>query len=58
MKAILIINPKSGETKREMPPILKWTLKKLEKRVAEVFVPIKPNIENFQFTSEYNYYII
>ena len=39
MKAILIINPKSGETKRNMPPILKWTFKKLEKRVIEVFVP-------------------
>jgi diacylglycerol kinase (ATP) len=39
MKAILIINPKSGETKRKMPPILKWTFKKLEKRVIEVFVP-------------------
>ncbi|MHB1377101.1 MAG: diacylglycerol/lipid kinase family protein [Candidatus Humimicrobiaceae bacterium] len=36
MKAILIINPKSGQTKRKMPPILKWTFKKLEKRVIEV----------------------
>ena len=39
MKAILIINPKSGKTKRKMPPILKWTFKKLEKRVIEVSVP-------------------
>ena len=39
MKAILIINPKSGKTKRKMPPLLKWTFKKLEKRVIEVSVP-------------------
>jgi len=39
MQAILIINPKSGQTKRKMPPILKWTFKKLEKRAADVFEP-------------------
>jgi len=36
MKAILIINPKSGKTKRKLPPILKWTLKKLEKKVEGI----------------------
>ena len=36
MKAILIINPKSGKTKRKMPPILKWTFKKLEKRIIGI----------------------
>lgn len=36
MKAILIINPKSGKTKRKMPPILKWTFKKLKKRVIGI----------------------
>ena len=40
MKAILIINPKSGQSKRKMPPVLKWTFKKLEKRVIEVSEPI------------------
>ena len=39
MQAILIINPKSGQTKRKMPPILKWTFKKLEKRASDVFEP-------------------
>ena len=39
MKAILIINPKSGNTKRKMPPILKWTFKKLEKTVISVSEP-------------------
>ena len=34
MKAILIINPSSGKMKRKMPPILRWTMKKLEKRLA------------------------
>ncbi|MHB1346094.1 MAG: diacylglycerol/lipid kinase family protein [Candidatus Humimicrobiaceae bacterium] len=38
MKAILIINPSSGKRKREMPPILKWTFKKLEKTIMEVSV--------------------
>ncbi|MBS3172321.1 diacylglycerol kinase family lipid kinase [Candidatus Woesearchaeota archaeon] len=33
MKAILIINPKSGETKKKMPPILKWTFKRIKNRV-------------------------
>ncbi len=36
MKAILIINPISGKTKRKMPPILKWTFKKLKKRVIGI----------------------
>ena len=39
MKAILIINPKSGDTKRKMPPISKWTFKKLEKTVISVSEP-------------------
>jgi lipid kinase, YegS/Rv2252/BmrU family len=39
MKAILIINPKSGDTKRKMPPILKWTFKKFEKTVISVSEP-------------------
>ncbi len=36
MKAMLIINPVSGKTKRKMPPILKWTFKKLEKRIEGI----------------------
>jgi diacylglycerol kinase (ATP) len=39
MKAILIINPTSGKTKGEMPPLLKWTFKKLEKTVRVVSAP-------------------
>ena len=39
MKAILIINPSSGKTKGEMPPIFKWTFKKLEKTLIKVSVP-------------------
>ena len=39
MKAILIINPSSGKMKREMPPLLRWTLKKLEKRSSGLFKP-------------------
>src|SRR5665647_719216 len=39
MKAILIINPKSGNTKRKMPPIFKWTFKKFEKTVISVSEP-------------------
>ena len=39
MKAILIINPTSGNTKGIMPPIFKWTFKKLEKTVMTVAVP-------------------
>ncbi len=39
MEAILIINPMSGKAKRKMPPILKWTFKKLQKRAVEVFEP-------------------
>jgi YegS/Rv2252/BmrU family lipid kinase len=34
MKAILIINPSSGKMKKKMPPILRWTMKKLERRIA------------------------
>jgi YegS/Rv2252/BmrU family lipid kinase len=36
MKAILIINPMSGKTKRKMPPILKWTFKKLKNRIKGI----------------------
>jgi diacylglycerol kinase (ATP) len=36
MKAILIINPKSGKTKRKMPPILKWTFKKLKNKIVGI----------------------
>jgi len=39
MKAILIINPSSGKMKREMPPMLRWTLKKLEIRLSGLFKP-------------------
>jgi diacylglycerol kinase (ATP) len=39
MKAILIINPSSGKMKREMPPVLRWTLKKLERRLSGLFKP-------------------
>ena len=39
MKAILIINPKSGNTKRKMPPIFKWTYKKFEKTVISISKP-------------------
>ena len=39
MKAILILNPSSGKMKRNMPPILRWTLKKLERRLSGLFKP-------------------
>ncbi len=39
MEAILIINPSSGKMKREMPPVLRWTLKKLERRLSGFFKP-------------------
>jgi diacylglycerol kinase (ATP) len=39
MKAILIINPSSGMMKKKMPPVLRWTLKKLEKRLSGLFKP-------------------
>jgi YegS/Rv2252/BmrU family lipid kinase len=39
MKAILIINPSSGKMKRKMPPALRWTLKKLERRLSGLFKP-------------------
>lgn len=39
MKAILIINPMSGKTKRKMPPILKWTFKKLGRRLRNISKP-------------------
>lgn len=39
MKVILIINPTSGKIKRKMPPIFKWTFKKLEKVLMGVSVP-------------------
>jgi len=39
MKAILIINPSSGKMKRKMPPLLRWTLDKLGRRLAGLFRP-------------------
>lgn len=39
MKAILIINPSSGKMKRRMPPLLRWTIDKLGKRIAGLFKP-------------------
>jgi YegS/Rv2252/BmrU family lipid kinase len=36
MNAILIINPTSGKTKRKMPPILKWTFKKLKNKIKGI----------------------
>src|SRR5659263_298142 len=39
MKAILIINPSSGKMKRKMPPVLRWTLNKLERRLSGLFKP-------------------
>jgi diacylglycerol kinase (ATP) len=39
VKAILIINPISGKTKRKMPPIFKWTFKRLKKRVEGLSTP-------------------
>jgi diacylglycerol kinase (ATP) len=39
MKAILILNPSSGKMKRKMPPILRWTLKKLGRRLTGLFKP-------------------
>jgi diacylglycerol kinase (ATP) len=39
MKAILIINPNAGKTEKRMPPIFKWTYKKLEKTVIAVSEP-------------------
>lgn len=37
MKAILIINPSSGKMKRKMPPLLKWTLEKFERRLKGLY---------------------
>jgi YegS/Rv2252/BmrU family lipid kinase len=39
MKAILVINPSSGKMGRKMPPVLKWTLKKLGRRLAGLSRP-------------------
>jgi YegS/Rv2252/BmrU family lipid kinase len=39
MKAILIINRSSGKMKRKMPPILRWTLIKLERRLVGLSKP-------------------
>src|SRR3989338_7057931 len=36
MRAKLIINPIAGKTKRKMPPILKWTFKRLKKRLNAI----------------------
>jgi YegS/Rv2252/BmrU family lipid kinase len=49
MKAILIINPSSGKMKRKMPPLLRWTLKKLGTRLAGLF---KPGITEDDVTEE------
>ena len=45
MKAILIINPESGKAKRIMPPIFKWTFKKIERTLIEVSSPKTTNAE-------------
>lgn len=37
MKAKLIINPTSGKNKRKMPPLLKWTFKRLNKRIRGMY---------------------
>ena len=39
MKAILIINRSSGKMKRKMPPMLRWTLIKLGRRLAGLSKP-------------------
>jgi YegS/Rv2252/BmrU family lipid kinase len=49
MKAILIINPSSGKMKRKMPPLLRWTLKKLGRRLTGLF---KPKISEDNITEE------
>jgi len=49
MKAILIINPSSGKMKRKMPPLLRWTLDKLGRRLAGLF---KPRITEDDVTEE------
>jgi YegS/Rv2252/BmrU family lipid kinase len=49
MKAILIINPSSGQKKRKMPPLLRWTVEKLGKRIAGLF---KPQITEDNVTEE------
>jgi hypothetical protein len=45
VKAILIINPNSGKAKRKMPPIFKWTFKKIERSLIEVSSPKITNAE-------------
>src|SRR5665647_229096 len=37
MNALLIVNPSSGKMKRKMPPLLRWTLDKLGRRLAGLF---------------------
>jgi len=39
MKAILIINPSSGKMRKKMPPILRWTMEKLGKRITGLSKP-------------------
>jgi len=40
MKAMLIINPTAGKNiKRKLPPILKWTFKRLKKRAEGISIP-------------------
>lgn len=39
MKAILILNPESGNTKIKISPLLKWTFKRLENTVKEISTP-------------------
>ena len=36
MRAILVINPLAGKTKRKMPPILKWTFRKLKNKLMGI----------------------
>jgi diacylglycerol kinase (ATP) len=44
MKAILIINPMSGKTKSQIPPLFKWTFKKLGK-IAIAIPQAKTTVE-------------
>jgi diacylglycerol kinase (ATP) len=44
MNAILIINPKSGKSKKVMPPILQWTFRKMRKKLGDIYKS-KPNME-------------
>lgn len=39
MRAVLIINPTSGKTKKKLPPIFKWTFLRMEKRLVGISAP-------------------